>query len=159
MARKPLQLRWIGLRHNRSTAPIGFTIAHYLTSFGVFLYRYTTGRDPLSILFSFYSRLAELVLSDPLIFIIVLTASIWPFLYYRLLVAPPGVIPPGTLSDETLWAAYRAEQDLEVCFTCQIRRPLRAKHCATMDQCVARFDHYCHWIGQDVGLLVRFSFF
>jgi palmitoyltransferase len=40
----------------------------------------------------------------------------------------------------------------------QIVRPLRAKHCAVTDRCVAMFDHYCPWVGNCIGLGNRHFF-
>lgn len=42
--------------------------------------------------------------------------------------------------------------------TSQIVRPLRAKHCAVTDRCVAMFDHYCPWVGNCIGLGNRHYF-
>jgi len=37
------------------------------------------------------------------------------------------------------------------CFTCDIRKPLRSKHCRTCGGCIARMDHHCIWINNCVG--------
>lgn len=39
----------------------------------------------------------------------------------------------------------------KLCLTCLHRRPLRAKHCAESDACIARFDHYCPFVNNAIG--------
>ncbi|KAK4046849.1 palmitoyltransferase akr1 [Microbotryomycetes sp. JL221] len=38
------------------------------------------------------------------------------------------------------------------CLNCLTRRPLRSKHSYVTKRCVARFDHYCPWVWNDVGV-------
>ena len=50
---------------------------------------------------------------------------------------------PGLCTD----ARTRAQ----LCVTCRIVRPLRAKHCAASDRCIEQFDHFCPWVGNAIG--------
>lgn len=53
----------------------------------------------------------------------------------------------SSLNSPALWGS----QWNQMCVTCRIVRPLRAKHCATTDRCVECFDHFCPWVGNAVG--------
>lgn len=53
----------------------------------------------------------------------------------------------SSLNSPALWAGNWNQ----LCVTCRIVRPLRAKHCATTDRCIECFDHFCPWVGNAVG--------
>lgn len=91
------------------------------------------------------------------------------FFLYKTTTADPGFIPTGDArhakgeneqeAGETIEALYRdldspvlwAGNWNQLCVTCKIIRPLRAKHCAVTDRCVEVFDHYCPWVGNAIG--------
>lgn len=94
------------------------------------------------------------------------------FLYYTT-TADPGFIPTGweasnkrdtmtqmeeggtssplihlkNLDSPALWAGNWQQ----LCVSCKLVRPLRAKHDAVTDRCIEVFDHFCPWVGNAIG--------
>ncbi len=53
----------------------------------------------------------------------------------------------GGIDSPALWAGGWSQ----LCVSCRIVRPLRAKHCPISRRCVREFDHWCPWVGNAVG--------
>ncbi|BGP43424.1 palmitoyltransferase akr1 [Rhodotorula kratochvilovae] len=78
--------------------------------------------------------------------------------FYRAVTLDPGTVrgpPPGgeemkEVIEELVEAG--AFNGMNFCLTCLVRRPLRSKHSYATERCVARFDHYCPWVWNDVGV-------
>lgn len=111
---------------------------------------------------------------------VVLLASIGLWLLYRVTVTDPGFLPRGPgaaplqntkndtyrrdsdasggthrlLNSPALWAG----QWQQLCVSCRIVRPLRAKHDPITDRCVDAFDHFCPWVGNAIGRQNRHLF-
>ncbi|MCD7457055.1 Protein S-acyltransferase 24 [Datura stramonium] len=63
------------------------------------------------------------------------------------------------LKMETNHPALLAGNWSQLCSTCKIVRPLRAKHCSTCDRCVEQFDHHCPWVSNCIGKKNKWDFF
>ncbi|KAJ2610117.1 palmitoyltransferase akr1 [Coemansia sp. RSA 1365] len=79
------------------------------------------------------------------------------YYFYRTLLVNPGIIP----RNESIQAAAPVVRKLaeerhldseHFCFTCLNLRPLRSKHCRFSGHCIARFDHYCPWTCNNIGI-------
>lgn len=73
---------------------------------------------------------------------------------YMTATSNPGVV--ATLYHEKLHnirtlVESKRPSATKLCLTCLHRRPLRAKHCAELNACIAKFDHYCPFVNNAVG--------
>ncbi|KAH6818470.1 Ankyrin repeat family protein with DHHC zinc finger domain-containing protein [Perilla frutescens var. frutescens] len=101
----------------------------------------------------------------------VFLATIGLVLFYRCSSKDPGFIrmnvhdPENMKDDEPLLKieinnpALIAGNWSQLCATCKIVRPLRAKHCSTCDRCVEQFDHHCPWVSNCIGKKNKWDFF
>ncbi|CAD7697307.1 unnamed protein product [Ostreobium quekettii] len=99
----------------------------------------------------------------------VVLSAIGLFFLYKTTTANPGFIPVGCGRDSRDQKDLSGGEDVEnlyrnldspvlwsgnwqqLCVTCKIVRPLRAKHCPMTNRCIEVFDHYCPWVGNAVG--------
>ncbi|OQR81724.1 palmitoyltransferase ZDHHC17-like [Thraustotheca clavata] len=77
-----------------------------------------------------------------------------PICLYVTAVRDPGFIPTSyeeRVQNIRALVDMKSPSDIKLCTTCLQRRPLRSKHDAELNMCVARFDHYCPFVANAVG--------
>lgn len=81
---------------------------------------------------------------------------LWGFgftiIFHTLLFRGPGVLEKNTVTKPVIQLALENGQGNRYCLTCLLKKPSRSKHCKVTGNCVARFDHYCPWIANAVGI-------
>lgn len=70
-------------------------------------------------------------------------------------------LDPGTVRGPDSTAAYDSAVDAvartgalpaALCHSCRVCRPPRSKHCRELRCCVRRYDHFCPFVGNAIGL-------
>ncbi|CAL9727661.1 palmitoyltransferase Akr1p [Monosporozyma unispora] len=80
------------------------------------------------------------------------------FLFIQLLESNPGIIEPETDHDVVrttitdLLSLGRFDTK-NFCIETQVRKPIRSKFSTFQQRVITRFDHFCPWIYNDVGLM------
>lgn len=75
-------------------------------------------------------------------------------LHSRLVIDDPGILPKNKIEDanEFYEEIEHGIKPAPICTTCLVRKPIRCKHDSVTNNCIVRFDHYCVWIFNVVGI-------
>ncbi|KAJ2083423.1 palmitoyltransferase akr1 [Coemansia sp. RSA 988] len=90
-------------------------------------------------------------------FVFMVLFGVCMYYFYKTLLADPGIIPRNTSIQAAAPAIRKLAEEGRLdpehfCFTCLNLRPLRSKHCRFSGHCIARFDHYCPWTCNSIGV-------
>lgn len=103
------------------------------------------------------------LISSNVLIIFTFNATSLFYFFYKSWMSDPGFIK-NSPSDQKKSIIELAESGMlrdfsRFCATCLVRRPIRSKHCAICNKCVARMDHHCPWIDNCVAYKNHHFFF
>lgn len=89
-----------------------------------------------------------------LVNIVGIMAFLMVFLHIQLVKNDPGRLNVNKHEDAKAFIEdiEKGRKIPEICPTCHVRKPIRCKHCPVTNQCIIKFDHYCVWIYNSVGI-------
>lgn len=117
----------------------------------------------ISTTFIVYSNycLAADIQSHPIFYsLFIVWCIVMTVMHYQLTKNDPGEVKVDRYIDSQKFLA-EIENGIDpphVCSTCLIRKPARSKHCPVTNRCIIKFDHYCVWIHNSVGIRNHLKF-
>lgn len=105
-------------------------------------------------MFFIYCFLYELERNLIFVNIICMIAFLMILLHLQLVKNDPGRLNIDKQEDSKAFIEEieKGQKISEICSTCHVRKPIRSKHCPVTNQCIIKFDHYCVWIYNSVGI-------
>ncbi|CCI49022.1 unnamed protein product [Albugo candida] len=67
--------------------------------------------------------------------------------------------PPVTLLTAPMESEDEPVQEMIVCASCHISRPVNASHCYDCNACILELDHHCPWTGKCIGKRTLYWFY
>eukprot|EP00056_Hartaetosiga_gracilis_P009054 m.129722 g.129722 ORF g.129722 m.129722 type:complete len:619 (-) comp13050_c6_seq2:128-1984(-) len=148
----PFVLVWLGLvqffTFTYGANPSPLQMGYYLSGVAVYT---AVG---LKLFFPFTLDNGEAFLSPFWMFIILADLAVFIYTFARVHFYDPGTLDISRRNRNKVINDLANENCLDkahICPTCLIRRPLRSKHCANIDRCVAKFDHFCPFVENTIG--------